>query len=67
MSKIDDFNAAFPNEYTEGMTLRDWFASQALAGMLADSNYTCSSKEAATAAYQYADAMLAERSKGGSK
>lgn len=47
-----------------GMSLRDWFAGQALAGMLnskalAHLNYDV---QAATA-YQYADAMLAERAK----
>lgn len=45
----------------EGMTLRDYFAGQALAGMLAD--YQCNPQpaEAAQVAYGYADAMLADR------
>lgn len=49
-----------------GMSLRDWFAGQALAGLLAQSNgsATGSHKEAgARWAYEMADAMLAERSK----
>jgi hypothetical protein len=43
------------------MTLRDYFAGQALAGMLAadDASYM----RAAELAYGYADAMLAARSK----
>lgn len=43
----------------EGMTLRDWFAGQALAGMLASGPYAAMSM--AADAYDYADAMLAVR------
>jgi hypothetical protein len=45
-----------------GMTLRDWFAGQALAGMIAqgDAIRTTYSSSAAEA-YRYADAMLRER------
>lgn len=54
-----------------GMTLRDYFAGQALAGMLSDptaSNGLSARGMAlaasyATAAYLHADAMLAERQK----
>jgi len=63
---------AFPNlgynadQNYNGMTLRDWFAGQALAGECAR---TASSEmfpqNAAVAAYKIADAMLAEREKGG--
>lgn len=41
----------------QGMTLRDWFAGQALIGL------TGSPHRAAEAAYEYADAMLEARSK----
>lgn len=44
-----------------GMTLRDWFAGQALAGSV--SRAMINPAERATQAYRYADAMLAERSK----
>ena len=49
-----------------GMTLRDWFAGQALAGMLAyqgsygTGNDPCNN---AARAYEHADTMLAEREK----
>jgi hypothetical protein len=43
-----------------GMTLRDYFAGQALAGMLAHQG-ECDSQ--AAACYRIADAMLAERAK----
>lgn len=50
--------AAYP-----GMSLRDWFAGQALAGLLAaDPEKTTWSGDAENA-YRAADAMLAERSR----
>ena len=80
MTKTNDGGAAFPNsvqpdfQYAEaGMTLRDWFAGQALAGMLAlpsdpdTGNFHNNCGEpfigAAEYAYRMADAMLAARSK----
>jgi hypothetical protein len=55
-----------------GMTLRDYFAAKALGGILASwpedgtslSNEYAPEKCASTA-YRYADAMLAERARGG--
>ena len=47
-----------------GMTLRDYFAGQALAGLLADSNASSRSVYA-TDAYDLADAMLAARERKG--
>ena len=48
---------------TRGMTLRDYFAGQALAGMLADPNVG-TREETAECAYDMADYMLAAREKG---
>lgn len=85
MSKIDDGGPAFPQQnplvslnpqtgeisrVDDGMSLRDWFAGQALSGL-----YGSVMKAAlpmgmdrnelmARAAYEVADAMLLERSKG---
>jgi hypothetical protein len=60
--------SAFPhsqpiNPYSQhGMTLRDYFAGQALAGRLADGTDKMK-HSVAEDAYAYADAMLAERTK----
>ena len=77
---INDGGSAFPSEqgetqnnewnqtYQPGMSLRDWFAGQALAGMMANpillelhEDYAMTAK----ACMHFADAMLAERLKGG--
>jgi hypothetical protein len=53
---------------SSGMSLRDYFAAAALQGLLAESHSMGMIDCDARAAYQYADAMLAERAKtkGGS-
>lgn len=70
MSKPEDLYA-FPvstiDGFThDGMTLRDWFAGQALGGMLASEAgiQPYPHEWAAERAYLIADAMLAERGKG---
>jgi hypothetical protein len=40
------------------MSLRDYFAAQALQGMLADSTRDMGYQDASNYAYKYADAML---------
>ena len=55
--------------WQDGMTLRDYFAGQALAGLLASyanpgANCAPTSDVAANESYAYADAMLAERERG---
>ena len=68
----DDGGWAFPTPFSggtateEGMTLRDWFAGQALVGIAGPAGgdgFSLSPGDSADWAYQYADAMLAERSK----
>ena len=68
MTDINDGGAAFPAvamlTSNRGMSLRDWFAGQALAGMLAcPDTDPITTKMFASDAYLYADAMLAERAK----
>ena len=52
-----------PNRHPSGMALRDWFAGQALAIVMArfDSPYRPTLDDIATLAYLMADAMIAER------
>ncbi|WP_028752718.1 hypothetical protein [Rhizobium leucaenae] len=71
MAKIDDGGAAFPVPYGNsayGMSLRDYFAGQALSGQLSFSPHDSFDKyhqpdEVAAACYRFADAMLAARKK----
>lgn len=69
MTQINDGGAAFPipnddrpGAYSAepGMSLRDWFAGQAMAGLLAAKGYHLR-QVAAIDAYNIADAMLAAR------
>ena len=69
MTDIHDGGAAFPLAVTtdsvdyHGMSLRDWFAGQALAGILSNPNIeNAFFKVDAGLAYEAADAMLAARS-----
>ena len=71
MSKDDvpENPRAFPHESSfdgrKGMTLRDWFAGQALAGFtsccMEDGDAIMGAADTAKAAYNYADAMLRAR------
>jgi hypothetical protein len=78
MSAINDGGPAFPRPATKGssgsiiresqngMTLRDYFAGQALAGQLALASSNPFNKyhqpeDVAPSCYRFADAMLAER------
>lgn len=51
------------NHEQDGMSLRDYFAGQALAGLLANPDVNGEVHHFATDAYRCADAMLAERSR----
>lgn len=72
MSIMDNGGQAFPgpsftsngmpNGHDMGMTLRDWFAGQALPGIIAQPNLEGHNPAVvAKWAYEYADAMLAAR------
>lgn len=71
MTEQKDGGPAFPNIHTDpemrdhrGMTLRDYFAAAALTGALASGQVTHrNANDIPGIAYNYADAMLAERSK----
>jgi len=58
---------AFPAEtafgYTEGMTLRDYFAAKAMSSLISDPDWRSDMvwHETAYAAYQMADAMMKAR------
>lgn len=68
----NDGGPAFPhmkaeghNDYAGGMSLRDYFAGQAIVCVLADSSTSADDiPRIAAAAYLVADAMIAEREKG---
>lgn len=76
MNEINDGGPAFPildhsdgrlvlREY--GMSMRDYFAARAMAGIIAgigyEGNIRCPDAQIASAAYSMADAMLARRSR----
>ncbi|MBX5001849.1 hypothetical protein HJB72_28415 [Rhizobium lentis] len=70
--EIDDGGAAFPiveaGPYSkEGMSLRDWFAGQALNGLLASESddQIYPTLGCAQRAYAMADAMISVRKAGG--
>jgi hypothetical protein len=50
-------------DHEEGMTLRDYFAAKAMQGLLACPVGEGKNEEYAKWSYEFADAMLAERSK----
>lgn len=55
-----EFDARLPSQI--GMTLRDYFAAKAMQGFAADPDCD-NGAQAAKTAYEWADAMLAERAK----
>jgi hypothetical protein len=64
MSTINDGGPAFPRHgynSNDGMTLRDWFAGQAMAGLASYVTKGATFDDIAKDAYAIADAMLAAR------
>lgn len=61
MNSVGGGGCAFPvgKEWSaKGMSLRDYFAGQALAGLVSRDNYGATPSEWAVEAYKMADAML---------
>lgn len=72
MTTKDDGGPAFPMStgygYEQtGMTLRQWFAGQALAGLCANPNNHNIQEVCARISYAQADAMIAEGNKDGAE
>lgn len=68
MTAIKDGGPAFPPSlpgYNHGMSIRDFFAANAMQGMLSAGSIS-PYKAISVWAYQVADEMLAAREKGGS-
>lgn len=70
MTKIEDGGPAFPivvpEEFQQahpGLSLRDWFAGHALAGLIAQTTKADLAEEFSRQAYVAADAMLEARKK----
>lgn len=65
MSAPNDGGPAFPNSVVNGMSLRDYFAGQALGRVIAVSQQysKITPLDVATESYIYADAMIAARTK----
>ena len=69
MKEINDGGPAFPSDRAGqvGMSLRDWFAGQALAGIMANAKLVgvlaASNQDPASCAYEMAEFMIAERGK----
>jgi hypothetical protein len=69
--KPEDVPSAFPYWHSHeqagvghsGMTIRDWFAGQALMGMCASPTMQATNEQHALVSYALADSMLAEREK----
>lgn len=57
----EHIEAAFPDQYKEGMTLRDYFAARAMQAMISCESITASPDTFAEQAYIVADAMMQER------
>ena len=55
--------AAFPDQYKDGMTLRDYFAAKAMQGFLSSVKVDYSDDLIAVDAYSLADAMMEARLK----
>ena len=71
MDKRDDGGPAFPSVaegyHADGMSQRDYFAAAALTGLMTMRQTHFRPEDDAAYCYRVADAMLAERQKGGAR
>jgi len=57
----DLMQSAFPDQFKDGMTLRDYFAAKAMQAMIGSAAITATPAVFAHQAYVVADAMMEER------
>ena len=57
----EHMEAAFPDQFKDGMTLRDYFAAKAMQAMISCADITATPEVFACQAYIVADAMMKER------
>ena len=57
----DLMQSAFPDQFKDGMTLRDYFAARAMQAMIGCADITATPAVFAHQAYVVADAMMEER------
>ena len=56
----NNMESAFPDQYKDGMTLRDYFATRVMQAMLG-SNWVLKDEEIPARAYKLADLMMKAR------
>ena len=57
----EHMEAAFPDQYKDGMTLRDYFAAKAMQALIGCADITATPAVFAHQSYIVADAMMKER------
>ena len=57
----EHMEAAFPDQYKDGMTLRDYFAAKAMQALIGCADITATPAVFAHQSYVVADAMMKER------
>jgi hypothetical protein len=60
MMESKNMEAAFPDQYKDGMTLRDYFAAKVMASMLGQ-GWVLKEEEIPARAYKMADRMMEAR------
>jgi len=58
LAKENGMDFAFPDEFSKGLTKREWFAGMALQGLLACDNVSGGPMVLATESLRYADELL---------